>query len=250
MRAYILCTTPRSGSTLLCKLLAATGVAGRPESYFHKPDLAAWMRAHGQEGTAFPSRAACLRAVFDTAMEKGRAGTAMFGLRLQGGSLPYFAEQLAVLHPGLDRTRDQIDAAFGPTRYLYLRREDTLDQAISRVMAQQTGLWHKAADGTEMERTAPPAEPCFDRAAIDAAMQEAEALNSFWQDWFTAQNVTPFPINYDALAQDPAKILAEILSFLDLDPKAAQGITTPTAKLADATSADWKVRYLAGDGQP
>ena len=33
-RAYLVCATPRSGSTLLCELLKETGVAGRPEEYF------------------------------------------------------------------------------------------------------------------------------------------------------------------------------------------------------------------------
>src|SRR3954471_2058841 len=33
-QSYLVCATPRSGSTLLCELLAATGVAGRPQEYF------------------------------------------------------------------------------------------------------------------------------------------------------------------------------------------------------------------------
>ena len=33
-KAYFVCATPRSGSTLLCEALKATGVAGRPEEYF------------------------------------------------------------------------------------------------------------------------------------------------------------------------------------------------------------------------
>jgi LPS sulfotransferase NodH len=33
-RAYLVCATPRSGSTLLCELLKGTGVAGRPAEYF------------------------------------------------------------------------------------------------------------------------------------------------------------------------------------------------------------------------
>ena len=33
-RAYLVCATQRSGSTLLCSLLTATGVAGRPREYF------------------------------------------------------------------------------------------------------------------------------------------------------------------------------------------------------------------------
>ena len=33
-RAYWICFTPRTGSALICQLLRATGVAGRPEEYF------------------------------------------------------------------------------------------------------------------------------------------------------------------------------------------------------------------------
>ena len=33
-RSYLVCATPRSGSTLVCKTLRETGVAGRPEEYF------------------------------------------------------------------------------------------------------------------------------------------------------------------------------------------------------------------------
>jgi Stf0 sulphotransferase len=33
-RSYLVCATPRSGSTLVCQALKATGVAGRPEEYF------------------------------------------------------------------------------------------------------------------------------------------------------------------------------------------------------------------------
>ena len=32
--SYLVCATPRSGSTLLCHLLDETGLAGHPEEYF------------------------------------------------------------------------------------------------------------------------------------------------------------------------------------------------------------------------
>src|SRR6266576_2724987 len=35
-RCYLVCATPRSGSTLLCEGLEATGVAGRPREYFEE----------------------------------------------------------------------------------------------------------------------------------------------------------------------------------------------------------------------
>ena len=34
MLSYLVCATPRSGSTLLCHLLDQTGIAGHPEEYF------------------------------------------------------------------------------------------------------------------------------------------------------------------------------------------------------------------------
>ncbi len=34
--SYLVCATPRSGSTLLCETLLATGVAGRPREYFEE----------------------------------------------------------------------------------------------------------------------------------------------------------------------------------------------------------------------
>ena len=34
MTAYLVCATQRSGSTLLCEALKATGVAGHPEEFF------------------------------------------------------------------------------------------------------------------------------------------------------------------------------------------------------------------------
>ncbi|HEX6473857.1 MAG TPA: Stf0 family sulfotransferase, partial [Candidatus Limnocylindria bacterium] len=45
--SYLLCGTPRTGSTLLCGLLTSTGVAGRPESYFRQPDEHARARRLG-----------------------------------------------------------------------------------------------------------------------------------------------------------------------------------------------------------
>ena len=43
----LICATPRTGSTLLCGLLASTKVAGQPESYFREPDEQLWAARWG-----------------------------------------------------------------------------------------------------------------------------------------------------------------------------------------------------------
>ena len=47
MDAYLICATPRTGSSHLCALLGSTGVAGHPESYFREADEPSWASGWG-----------------------------------------------------------------------------------------------------------------------------------------------------------------------------------------------------------
>ena len=85
--SYVICTSPRSGSTLLCKLLAATGVAGNPGSYFHEPSLSEWLSDFDLAPDPSAAERDVLAEVFRAAMAKGSLDTGMFGLRLSTSSL-------------------------------------------------------------------------------------------------------------------------------------------------------------------
>ena len=243
--AYVLCTAPRSGSTLLCRLLAATGIAGRPGSHFHEPSLAEWLADH--DLTEVPGRPErdTVAAVFAAAIEHGRGGTPIFGLRLQRHSFAFFTEKLALLHPEHAGDVARIEAAFGRTLFIHLTRADKIEQAVSLVRAEQTGLWHRAADGSELERTAPPREPSYDFESIRAAYEQLMGYERDWADWFARESLDPLRLTYDALSADPAGTLAAVLEALGLAREAAGGVTPGTARLADATSRDWVVRFRA-----
>ena len=161
-KSYVICTSPRSGSTLLCRLLAQTGQSGHPNSHFHTPSMAAWLRSYDLSQTTFPTELAQIKAVFAAAIARGTQDTGIFGLRLQRHSFDFFMQQLGTLHPGLATDKDRISATFGPTLFIHLTRQNKLDQAISLVKANQTGLWHKSADGSDLERTAPHQDPIYD----------------------------------------------------------------------------------------
>ena len=173
--SYVICTSPRSGSTLLCSLLRATGVAGNPESHFHDPSIEAWLGYYGLEPDPSLPERAVLDLIFKAAIEEGSGDTGMFGLRLQRHSVDFFAEKLAVLHPGPGTDVGRIHAAFGRTLFVYLTRRDKVEQAVSYVKASQSGLWHQAPDGTELERLAPPQEPAYDPVELKARFDEMAA---------------------------------------------------------------------------
>jgi LPS sulfotransferase NodH len=241
--SYIICTSPRSGSTLLCKLLEKTALVGVPESYFHQPSLASWAAGVGLAG----SGAERISDIIDAINTVGRGQSDLFGLRLQRHSFAFFMGQLGRLHPDLHTDAARLSAVFGRVRYIHLTRENKLDQAISVVKAQQTGLWHIAPDGHEIERLSSPAPLVYDGYAIATKKAAFEAADEEWTAWFEQQNMSPLRITYSELAQAPREILAHVLSDLGCDPRVAYDISVSTAKLANETSREWAKRFAASD---
>ncbi|MEM7060155.1 MAG: Stf0 family sulfotransferase [Pseudomonadota bacterium] len=242
-KSYVICTSSRSGSTLLCRLLAATGVAGAPDSHFHEPSIDAWLKYYDLKPGPECSDAQILDLIFKAALTEGTAGTAVFGLRLQRHSFDFFAAQLAKRHPGLSKDVDTFQAEFGRTQFIYLTRQDKVEQAVSYVKAEQSGLWHMAPDGTELERLSAPQVPVYDADAIKARVEELSALDAAWLDWFTSQAIEPLRITYTDLSADPVLVLRRILEALGLDPETAEGVQPGVAKLADQVSHDWVQRF-------
>jgi len=243
-QSFILCTSPRSGSTLLCRLLSATGVAGHPGSHFHEPSLEPWLERFGLTADPDETGVATLQRVFRAAIEKGRGSTDLFGLRLQRHSFAFFNEKLAVLHPEPVNDRDRLEAAFGRTLFIHLTRQDKIGQAVSFVKAEQTGLWHRAPDGTELERLSEPQEPRYDFGEIRACYERFLGFDRDWLAWFDREGFQPLRITYEDLSADPQAILRLVLEQLGLDPSISDGVTPAVARLADAVSADWAARFL------
>ena len=244
--AYMLCTSPRSGSTLLCRMLHDTGVAGRPLSYFFEEGPKEWAERHGGGPVGAPASEADLDAVFGAIRAKGCDGGDMFGVRQQAHSNGALFAALRVRNPDVKGDAARLEAVFGPMRYVYLNREDKVAQAVSYVTAAQSGLWHRRADGTELERLSAPAEPVYDRAAIEAAVEEFTGYAAAWEAWFEREAIVPLRLSYDEVAGDPRGALGRVLGFVGGDRGAAAGVAPSVAKLADARSAQWIARYRAG----
>ncbi len=109
--------------------------------------------------------------------------------------------------------------------------------------AEQTGLWHVAPDGTEIERLSPPQEPRYDFARLKSEVEKLEAFDAAWHDWFAAQGIAPLRIRYESLAADPAASLIRICEALGTPAPNPADVKPGVAKLSDETSRDWMRRY-------
>jgi LPS sulfotransferase NodH len=237
--AIFLCATPRSGTTLLCDLLTDSGVAGNPDSYYRRQSIPNYCKRFGidfGEGETFEQ-------LYVEAVRKHATRCGIFGFRVMWQTMPELAAVLSRLYPDRPDEPARLEAAFGRPLYVYLTRQDKIAQAISRLKAEQTGLWHRATDGSERERTFAAQPAVYDPARLTAFVAENEADESSWESWFARHDIAPLRLTYEALAADPQDTLAQILIALGKDPAIANSIQPRTSKLSDAESRDWAARF-------
>jgi len=244
-RAYIICTTPRSGSTLLCDLLTDTGLAGRPDSFFRREDMFEWANHFAVPVAKWEGEHEFDLSYLAAVRREGSGGSPIFGMRLMWESVAGLSNRLRLFFPGLENDRARFQSAFDSPLYLHLAREDKVAQAISRLKAEQTGLWHVFADGSERERIKTGHGPVYDFRSLSKQITTLEEQDAAWANWFTRQEIEPLRITYEALSSDPASQLAGVLSALGLDPAIAEIAQPRTARLADSESEEWASRFRA-----
>jgi len=240
---YIICGTPRTGSTLLCKLLASTKTAGDPHSFYRRQDVPELAEDWNLPDRGTMSERDFNAAYLDAAITAGKGGTGIFGLRLMRENLDELSAILAEIFPKLSSDRARLEKAFGRVLYIHLSREDKLAQAVSLIKAEQTGLWHIAPDGTEIERIAPPKEPHYDFERIKREVAELEAYDAAWNMWFAEQGIGSLRIGYERLSSNPAATFLSICEALGVQAPNAEDVRPGVAKLSGQTSLDWMRRY-------
>ncbi len=240
--AYVICATPRTGSTMLCDLLAATGVAGQPNSYLRDEDIEYWAQQWGVVAPTPWTDHTYDRAYLTAMRRAGMAETQIFGLRLMWESLSEAVRRLDSASGHIANLPVHFTREFGPTLFVRLTRRDKVAQAISFIRARQTGLWHVNADGSERERTDPDMSAVFDRDEINRTYQKLLFQEEGWTNFFSQHGIKPITVEYERLAADPQAVLADVLEALGCDPTKAAAVGVGTARLADEVNAIWMQR--------
>jgi trehalose 2-sulfotransferase len=126
---YVILSTPRSGSELLCAYLRQRGI-GVPSEYFGTENLAERLGCReGDHGIVFPRYLHRLEA-------KRTTPSGIFGLKLHPGQLEALFEK---------NTELAIRVLGHFNRIVVLRRRDKVLQAISLMRARLTGQYHVLA---------------------------------------------------------------------------------------------------------
>jgi len=258
---YLVCATPRSGSTFLCSILANTGIAGCPEEYF-QPPLVQPQDYFATGGSAsvvellsgsWPDSESVVPAVWVRAnyadtlakvMELGTTPNGVFGAKLMWGHLDYFIDNLqGIAHYRELAVPDLLSAVFPNLHYIWVRRQDKLRQAVSLWKAIQTWIW-EAGEPPEGTFSYLQREPRFHYEAIDFLMGQLAAHEAAWQQYFEANGIEPFTIVYEEWVPKYEATTRSILQFCHIPIPATLVISEPgMQRQADALSEEWVRQY-------
>lgn len=185
----------------------------------------------------------------EAAIQAGEGGTGIFGMRSMWDSVEPLLARLAALN-GSKSALEQLEYAFGRLKFIHLSRTDRVAQAVSLTIAEQSGLWHRNADGTVLEQTKALTDPIYDHDAIAREYDGLTVEAAGWARWFERINFTPHRVTYETLAADPQNAVAAILGHIGLDPLIAQSLQPGTAKLGNRINREWASRFRAETGLP
>lgn len=224
-RTYVIASSPRVGSTLLCDLLGRTARLGVPTEYFNPSRMGPLARRFG----LLSADGRVPVGPYLSALFRHRTGpSGFFGLKLQ------WRQGVDCWHaPELQRLLRN-------SRFLWIRRDDVLGQAISFAIARTTNQWHDrqgAADGRK------PAE--FSARAVHDALQYILWENWGWSQFFKANGIVPLAFTYEALVADVNGLCQRICRHVGLDapPEFDLG-NAATGRLADERNAAWRRQFV------
>jgi LPS sulfotransferase NodH len=231
--SYIIASVQRSGTHLLCSILRNTGVAGSPEEYFLSRPGETW-----EERWNASSRHAYVEGI----LKQNTGVNGVFGTVVMWSYFDRMCEMLRDI-PDYKRLNGAqlLAAVFCQPKYVWMRRRNHVEQAVSWAMACQTGVWTQQAE----KKSQPQATPKFDFKVIDEWCNRIEAHDSGWENYFHQNKIEPLVLFYEDVVASHRTAAERVLKFLGLPFTPDLDMPTPAVeKQATRISEQWVARYL------
>lgn len=251
MKKMIICATQRSGSTLLCKELEASGVLGRPKEFYLKADTLS-SKAEANDFIAMMTLA-------------GSTENGVFAVKIMQDQWPLVEKVHREFNSGLgfglskslfNKAKFEPEAKglysfYKDALWVYLQRQDIIAQAISREMARQTNICHVVQAGSSKAGLGVKQGHCLDSnelanynlqtsysfEKISEHIHAVKQEEILWKDFFAAYKISPHLLSYEriVIAKSYLVELAEKLNIrLPNKP-----VNSSLLKLANEVNEEW-----------
>ena len=272
--SYLICATPRSGSTLLCEALKTTGISGVPEEYFEalrhsgrprRPQeyfIGAQDRTilrHLGELTSIegrPSRSPLwdrhdYEPFLRWAIGEGTTPNGVFGAKLMWG---YFGDFVSLLReiPAYRELpiQELLPSVFPNLRYVRVVRANKVRQAVSLWKAVQTATWRQEESGSEGAGDAAPGASNghgprlkFHFHAIEHLLDQVLANEACWDAYFEHCRIKPHVVVYEDFTDNYEKTALGVLDYLGIESPAGLHFERRMQSQTDDLNRVWARRF-------
>jgi LPS sulfotransferase NodH len=279
-RSYLVCATPRSGSTLVCHALEETGIAGRPEEYFEAlrhsgrprrpeeyflgvedPSIRDHLGERAAGVDSPPRSPLWSRAAYDRYLqwvfEAGTTENGVFGAKMMWG---YFGDFISLLRNIPDyrdlALAELLPAVFPNLSFVRVVRANKVRQAVSLWKAVQTATWREEEanakavsidddEGGPYRDFAEEHRPQlrFHFRAINHLLERLLVEEASWDAFFEHTQIEPILVLYENFAGDYETSTLRLLERLSLAPPQGFQFEPRMKRQSDRVNDDWTRRY-------
>jgi LPS sulfotransferase NodH len=217
--AILMASTFRSGSTFIAELLQSNGFPGLTYEKFNE----IW-RYNSAVNRVFQKNVSDI-------VQTARDG--LFTTKMMWPHRSDFARCLR-----LERDDAQcFSDCFPKPKWIWVKRQDKIRQAISLWRAQKTARWHVFDEIRE-----PVVSYDFDE--IRECFRETHLHDIYWADFFNQASIEPFTIEYEAFCRDIETQLLNLLRFLGSSPEGSLSFDVSLKQQRDAYTEEIYERFM------
>lgn len=238
-KSYRIWFSQRNGSTLLCKGLEHTEIAGIPGEYLNPSSQGSLCHKYGVK-----TYDELKQAIWDL----GTTSNDVFGIKHSlhsTYSAHVFGEirSLRGLAPATDPIReDSLDDLFPNCKHIFLTRRNKVRQAVSWWKAINDNVWH--LDKHDAQEIAPDFYTHhYDFAALEHLFKEAALRECAMQEYFSKHDIDPMTLVYEDLVNDFAGTIRKVLDFLELEYDGPIVVRMHYTKTSNEHSEKWVQRF-------
>jgi LPS sulfotransferase NodH len=194
---YVICTTPRSGSNLLCDLLWSCGAMGKPQEYLNIPDILIplakkYNLIDAESKISFDEYMSCMIQNFSSPNN-------VFGMK-------FLFDQF---EPLMDL--QAIKKVLQRCKFIWLVRRDVVAQAVSMYIAKRTNHWSSHTEDKSKRKSVE-----YNEEKIAFFVKYLSNLNFKWTEFLSVNQAEYLEIIYEELLVDTNKICRDICNFCEV----------------------------------
>lgn len=212
-KSYRIWMTQRSGSTLLCKGLESTGIAGKPGEF---------LTLHGEKNFQEKYSINSYEAMRKKMWNLGTTSNGVFGVKYSHDTAG-IEQILTDFYPLQNKVRPKnpkleiLLADLLPNcKHLYLTRRNKIRQAVSWWKAIKDNVWH-IEKGKAHRNELAFYESNYDLPALTHLFKELVLREARIQDYFVAHNIQVMSIIYEDFIVDFEGTIRRIIDYLEIE---------------------------------